>query len=418
MVKTNYGVQKQQLNKLSKQEFLALRNLSYLTRNIYNVALYSVRQHYFKTKEFLTYYKNYYIVKTNENYSLLNKNSAQLTIKKVQQDFKSFFELLKLKNKGQYNSKVKIPNYLKDDKYYTILFQEFSIKNGLFVVPMSKVMKDTYGKVQIKVPSNLLDKKIKEIRIIPKNNARFFEIQYVYEIPELQKKYNLNNKLALSIDLGQDNLCTCTTNEGRAFIIDGKRLKSINQFANKKNAYLQAIKDKQRITVLTKAQSRLWNKRNNQINYYLSKSAKMIIDYCIQNKIGSIVLGYSDGFQKETNLGSINNQNFVNIPMGELKNKLEYLCKWHGINLIIQEESYTSKSSFLDNDYLPVYNTQKQEKYKFSGKRIKRGLYKSKTGILINADINGSLNILRKTNKYSFDLKYTEYLSPKRLKVV
>lgn len=418
MVKTNYGVQKQQLNKLSKQEFLALRNLSYLTRNIYNVALYSVRQHYFKTKEFLTYYKNYYIVKTNENYSLLNKNSAQLTIKKVQQDFKSFFELLKLKNKGQYNSKVKIPNYLKDDKYYTILFQEFSIKNGLFVVPMSKVMKDTYGKVQIKVPSNLLDKKIKEIRIIPKNNARFFEIQYVYEIPELQKKYNLNNKLALAIDLGQDNLCTCTTNEGRAFIIDGKRLKSINQFANKKNAYLQAIKDKQRITVLTKAQSRLWNKRNNQINYYLSKSAKMIIDYCIQNKIGSIVLGYSDGFQKETNLGSINNQNFVNIPMGELKNKLEYLCKWHGINLIIQEESYTSKSSFLDNDYLPVYNTQKQEKYKFSGKRIKRGLYKSKTGILINADINGSLNILRKTNKYSFDLKYTEYLSPKRLKVV
>lgn len=187
MVKTNYGVQKQQLNKLSKQEFLALRNLSYLTRNIYNVALYSVRQHYFKTKEFLTYYKNYHIVKTNENYSLLNKNSAQLTIKKVQQDFKSFFELLKLKNKGQYNSKVKIPNYLKDDKYYTILFQEFSIKNGLFVVPMSKVMKDTYGKVQIKVPSNLLDKKIKEIRIIPKNNARFFEIQYVYEIPELQK---------------------------------------------------------------------------------------------------------------------------------------------------------------------------------------------------------------------------------------
>lgn len=428
----DYGVQKQQLNNLSKSDFIALRNLSYLTRNIYNVALYSVRQHFFETKEFLNYENNYHKVKSNENYTLLNKNSAQLTIKKVQNDFKSFFELLKLKKKGLYNEKVKIPKYLKEDRYYNILFQEFSIRNGVFSVPMTPQMKKLYGKVNIKVPSNLLDKKIKEIRIIPKHNARFFEIQYVYErnektysfdkqyvyeIPELQKDKNLNEELALAIDLGIDNLCTCTTNNGDAFIIDGKKLKSINQFANKKNAFLQSIKDKQNIKKTTKKQSKLWSKRNNQVNYYLSKAARIIINYCIQNQIGNIVLGYSDSFQKETNLGKANNQNFVNIPLGELKKKLEYLCKWNGINLIIQEESYTSKSSFLDKDDLPIYDEKSQTSYSFSGKRIKRGLYKSKSGIILNADVNGSLNILRKTEKFSIQLISIEYLSPKRIRI-
>ena len=412
-----YGTQKQQLNNLTKKEYLALKNLSYLTRNMYNVALYSVRQHYFETKEFLRYESNYHIVKQNENYQLLNKNSAQLTIKKVQQDFKSFFELLKLKSKGKYDKKVKVPNYLKEDKYYNILFQEFSIRNGVFCVPMSKLIKNIYGKVNIKVPKNLLDKKIKEIRIIPKQNARFFEIQYVYEIPEIQKQENNNNVLA--IDLGINNFCTCTTNNGKAFIIDGKKLKSINRYANKRNTYLQSIKDKQKISKTTKLQSKIWNKRNNQINYYLSKSAKILINYCLENDISNIVLGYNENFQKDSNIGVSNNQNFVNIPFGRLKDKLEYLCKWHNINLIIQEESYTSKASFLDNDVLPIYDAKNDKNdYKFSGKRILRGLYKSKNNTLINSDINGSLNILRKVGKFEIDLKHNEYLSPKRIYVM
>ena len=394
---TNYAIQKQQVNNLSKKEYRALRDLCYITRNIYNVALYNVRQHYFECKEFLNYNSNYHLVKSNENYTILNKNSAQLTIKKVQQDFKSFFGLLKLKSQGKYDKKVKIPNYLKDDEYSNMLFEEFAINNGVFTMPMSPSMKKVYGLVNIKVPSNLLDKKIKEIRIIPKYNARFFEIQYIYEVQE--KSTNLNKNNVLAIDLGIDNLCTCTANNGQAFIIDGKKLKSINQYANKKNAYLQSIKDKQKITKTTKAQTKLWNKRNNQVNYYLSKAAKIIIDYCLQNNLGTIVLGYSESFQKETNMGKANNQNFVNIPMGSFKKKLEYLCQWYGIDLIIQEESYTSKSSFLDNDDLPIYNAEKPQKYTFSGKRIKRGLYKSKLGILINSDVNGSLNILRKVNK-------------------
>ena len=414
--KLNYGVQKQQLNHLTKKEYLALKDLCYITRNIYNVALYSVRQHYFEFKEFLSYNSNYHVVKGNENYKILNKNSAQLTIKKVQQDFKSFFELLKLKKQGQYDGEVNIPNYLKEDKYSNMLFQEFSIRNGLFVVPMSLSMKKVYGAVTINVPSNLLDKNIIEIRIIPKHNARFFEIQYVYEVQKEISNLNKNNVLA--IDLGINNLCTCTTNKGNAFIIDGKKLKSINQFANKRNAYLQAIKDKQHISKTTKLQSQLWNKRNNQVNYYLSKAAKIIINYCLENNIGTIILGYSDGFQKESNIGKVNNQNFVNIPVGNLKAKLEYLTKWFGINLIIQEESYTSKSSFLDNDIMPVYDAKIPKEYKFSGKRIARGLYKSGLGILFNADCNGSLNILRKVGSFTIDLVSREYLSPKRIQVV
>ena len=297
-----------------------------------------------------------------------------------------------------------------------MLFEEFAINNGIFAMPMSPSMKKVYGLVNIKVPSNLLDKKIKEIRIIPKYNARFFEIQYVYEVQEKTTDLNKNN--ALAIDLGIDNLCTCTTNNGQSFIIDGKKLKSINQLANKKNTYLQAIKDKQKITKTTKAQTKLWNKRNNQVNYYLSKAARIIINYCLQNDIGTIVLGYNENFQDKSNIGKANNQNFVNIPIGMLKDKLEYLCQWYGIDLIIQEESYTSKSSFLDNDDLPIYDEKNSQKYSFSGKRIKRGLYKSKLGILINSDVNGSLNILRKVNKFVISLISKEYLSPKRLNVV
>ena len=217
------------------------------------------------------------------------------------------------------------------------------------------------------------------------------------------------------------NLCTCVTNTGASFIIDGRKLKSINQYYNKINAKLQSIKDKQRIMrKTTLRQKKLAMKRNNRVNDYMNKTARKIINYCLNNDIGNIVLGYNNDFQRNSNVGSINNQNFVNIPYSKLRDKLEYLSKLYGIEFKLQEESYTSIASFFDRDEIPIYNKDNSQEYIFSGKRIKRGLYKTKKGYLLNADCNGALNILRKSKVVSLEALYHrgELNTPKRIRVV
>jgi transposase, IS605 OrfB family, central region len=411
-----FGIQKQQLKHLSANEYKALRELCILTKNMYNVALYNVRQYYFTEKKFLGYNSNYHICKENENYSMLNSNSAQQIMKVVDRNFKSFFGLIQMAKKGEYQYKdIKLPKYLPKDGFFNLIFGEFNASKVKFAVPMSPAFKRLYGKVEINIPSNLKGKAIKEVRILPKNNARFFEIQWIYEIQEFQGELDKNNTLA--IDLGVDNLCACTTNNGKAFIIDGKKLKSINQWANKENSRLQSIKDKQKIKTTTKAQRKLWSKRNNKVNDYLNKTVNLIIDYCLINNIGTIVVGYNPTIQMNSNLGKANNQNFVNTPIGNIREKLTYQCKRYGINLIDQEESYSSKADFLANDNMPIYNAFDKKTYTFSGKRITRGQYKSATGITLNADVNGSLNIMRKANIKNIILIYKEYLNPIRIKV-
>ena len=240
----------------------------------------------------------------------------------------------------------------------------------------------------------------------------------VRDIKDAQRELNKNN--ALGIDLGIDNLCTCVTNNGASFIIDGRKLKSINQYYNKINAKLQSIKDKQKIEHITLRQKRIARKRNNRINDYLSKAARIIVNYCLNNDIGKLVLGYNEDFQRNSNIGSINNQNFVNIPYGKLRDKLIYLCKLYGIEFKLQEESYTSKASFFDGDEIPIYDKENQKEYIFSGKRIKRGLYQTSKGYQLNADCNGALNILRKSKVVDLSVLYNrgELNTPKRIRVV
>jgi IS605 OrfB family transposase len=393
-----YGCQKQQLNKLTKKEYITLRELSRLTKNMYNVGLYNVRQYYFQEKKYLTYESNYHLSKNNENYKLLNTNIAQQILKEVDIVFKSFFALIKKAKGGDYSFKnIKLPHYLEKEGYFPLIISQIRIKPNMTLdIPMSPSFRKEYGKITIKVPENLSGKKIKEIRIIPKNKARFFEIQYTYEVAEDQKELNKNNVLA--VDPGVNNLATCVTNYGKCFIVDGRRLKSINQWYNKENARLQSIKDKQKITGTTKKQAIIAINRNNKVNDYIRKSSRIIINYCLKNNIGTVVVGYNPTLQKNSNLGKRNNQNFVNIPFGQLRENIKYLCRINGIQYKEQEESYTSKASFLDNDAIPAYNADNPKEYVFSGKRITRGQYQAKNGRIINADVNGALNILRKSN--------------------
>ena len=414
-----YLTLKQQVKHLSKKEFRNLKYLSHIAKNLTNEAIYNIRQYYFNKKKYLSYNENYKILKNSENYKKLNSNMAQQILKEVDGSFKSFFGLLKLAKNGQYdNKKIKLPKYLAKDGFTTLVIGFVRLKDDMLIVPYSNSFKKTHQEVKIKLPPVLKDKKIKEIRIIPKQHSRYFEIQYTYEVEEVQRELNKEN--ALGIDLGIDNLCTCVTNNGASFIIDGRKLKSINQYYNKINAKLQSIKDKQKIERTTLRQKRIARKRNNRINDYLSKAARIIVNYCLNNDIGKLVLGYNEDFQRNSNIGSINNQNFVNIPYGKLRDKLIYLCKLYGIEFKLQEESYTSKASFFDGDEIPIYDKENQKEYIFSGKRIKRGLYQTSTGKLINADCNGALNILRKSKVVDLSVLYNrgELNTPKRIRVV
>ena len=413
-----YLTLKQQVKHLSKKEFRNLKYLCHIAKNLKNQAIYNVRQHYFKNKKYLSYNENYKILKNSENYKKLNSNMAQQILKEVDESFKSFFALLKLAKNGQYNGKIKLPNYLDKDGFTTLVIGFVRLKDDMLIVPYSNSFRKTHKEIVIKLPPVLKGKKIKEIRIIPKQHSRYFEIQYIYEVEEVQRELNKEN--ALGIDLGIDNLCTCVTNTGASFIIDGRKLKSINQYYNKINAKLQSIKDKQKIERTTLRQKRITRKRNNRINDYLSKAARTIVNYCLNNDIGKLVLGYNEDFQRKSNIGSINNQNFVNIPYGKLRDKLIYLCKLYGIEFKLQEESYTSKASFFDGDEIPIYDKENLQEYIFSGKRIKRGLYQTSTGKLINADCNGALNILRKSKVVDLSVLYNrgELNTPKRIRVV
>ena len=413
-----YLTLKQQVKHLSKKKFKNLKYLCHIAKNLKNQAIYNVRQHYFNNKKYLSYNENYKMLKNSENYKKLNSNMAQQILKEVDESFKSFFALLKLAKNGQYNGKIKLPNYLAKDGFTTLVIGFVRLKDDMLIVPYSNSFRKTHKEIAIKLPSVLKDKKIKEIRIIPKQHSRYFEIQYTYEVKEIQRELNENN--VLGIDLGIDNLCACVTNAGASFIIDGRKLKSINQYYNKINAKLQSIKDKQKIERTTLRQKRITRKRNNRINDYLSKAARTIVNYCLNNDIGKLVLGYNEDFQRNSNIGSINNQNFVNIPYGKLRDKLIYLCKLYGIEFKLQEESYTSKASFFDGDEIPIYDKENLQEYVFSGKRIKRGLYQTSTGKLINADCNGALNILRKSKVVDLSVLYNrgELNTPKRIRVV
>jgi IS605 OrfB family transposase len=411
---------KQQVKHLTKEEYNILRELCRISKNLTNQAIYNIRQYYFQEKQYLRYESNYHELKNSENYKLLNSNMAQQTIKGVDSMFKSFFALIRLAKQGKYSFKhIRLPNYLPKDGYSCLIIAQFSIKDGnVLMIPYSNAFNKKYKtRVSVRVPKVLEDKKIKEIRIIPKFNARFFEIQYTYEIQGENIQLNTNN--ALAIDLGVNNLCTCVTNIGKSFIIDGRKLKSINQFFNKRNARLQSIKDKQNIKKQTKQQYLISQKRKNRVEDYINKACRYIINYCLSNDIGILVIGYNQSFQSKANLGNINNQTFTQLPFGRVRDKLDCLCKRYNMNYILQEESYTSKASFFDNDILPIYNADNPQTYEFSGKRIKRGLYQTKNNYRFNADCNGALNILRKSKAVDLTVLCSrgELDTPKRIRV-
>lgn len=391
---------------LSKKQYMLLAEMCRYANNLYNVALYNIRQYYFENKKFLTYESNCHVCKGNENYALLQAGVSQQTLKVADRSFKSFFNLIRKAKHNEYRFQdVKIPHYRKKGGMFNLVLSTnaISIKDGCLQMPVSRAFRKLHPDCDIRIPfpERLEGYPVKEVRILPIRNGKCFKVQYVYEADAEPADVDPSN--AMAIDLGVDNLAACVTTLGTSFILDGRKLKSINQGWNKEKARLQSIADKQDMKHTARL-SRITEKRNNRTKDVMRKSARYIIDYCIANRIGTVVVGYSPEFKRGVNIGRRNNQTFVNISFGDFRQLLAGLCERYGIQYIEQEESYTSKSSFLDGDILPEYKAEQHYTGSFSGKRIKRGLYKSADGATVNADLNGAANILRKS-KQNFDFE-------------
>mgnify|MGYP000202699221 CR=1 FL=1 len=384
-----YPTQKNHI-KADKQKYEVLKRITKLSKNLYNCTLYTTRQYYFENGKYINHESAYHLVKDNENYKILPSQVAQQTMKVVDRNMKSFFRVLGERKRGNYNRPVKIPEYLPKDSKFVCIFPKdmFKIDEGFIRLSMGREFYKNYGVryLYFKLPENITGKHIKEIRIIPKYNGQWFEIEYVYR--DNGEKVDLDYNKHLSIDLGVNNFTTCVDTNGTAFIIEGRGLKSYNRWWNKVKSGLQSVYDKQGIKSGRKL-NWLFEKRKNKINDFMNQSVNYIIKHCIDNNIGNIIIGELKDIKQNSNMGKKNNQTFQTIPFGKFKRKLRSKCEYYGINCIEVDEAYTSKT-----DALALEPIKKHQKY--MGIRVKRGLFQSSTGKLLNADVNGALNILRK----------------------
>ena len=368
--------------KQSNSLYNELDNLCFLSKNLYNSALYTVRQFYFTNKKYLNWIKinNQFVSEKQQDYYVLPCKVSQQTLKMVDQNMKSFFNAIKVKN-----SKPKLPKYLDKIKgrfvvtYTNQAISKKALQNGYIEL----------SKTNIKLKTNV--KNVKQVRIVPRNN--FIVVEILYEVRS--KLHNNSKETYCGIDFGLNNLITCSFQNDSPLIMNGKPLKSINWHYNKEKSRLQSLLDNGKKT--SKKIQNITLKRNNRINDYLHKTTKIFVNYLVSKKINNVVIGYNKEWKQGINIGRVNNQNFVQIPYYKLLNMLTYKCEIEGIPVIVTEESYTSKCSFLDDE-----DICKHEEY--VGKRIKRGLYKASDGRLINADVNGALNILKKViGKFEYD---------------
>ena len=399
-----------------------LDDFCFKAKNLYNNGLYYIRQYYFYQRNikegksvenldipsyvinymqdkgsYIDYYKLDYIAKqldnslTEDYKSLPLASSAQSVLKQLHKNWLSFFKSLKKYNSNSkgYTGKPKVPKYLdKQGRYIlTLTNQNCKIKEGQVIFPKS------FKGFTLKTKQDNL----KEVRIIPKSN--YYQIEVVFE--RVENPLLEDNKKYLSVDLGVNNLVAITNNfNGEQWLIKGQPLKSINQYYNKNLAFYKSVAMKENKLYWTKKLQALTQNRNDRINTYLHKASKQLVDLAVSYGVSKIVIGYNQGWKDEVNLGKKTNQNFVSIPFDTFINYVSYKAKLWGIEVVKVEESYTSGTDFLSEE-MPI-----KENYNKS-RRVNRGLFKSDMGRLLNSDVNGSYQILKKYLKENYTVKPT-----------
>lgn len=369
-----------------------------ISKNLYNQANFIIRQDFIKNGKYLNYnemdkrMKSEINLDGNINFRLLKSETAQQCLKELDKSWKSFFSLIKKwsKNPNSLKGKPNLPGYKKTEFNHIIFTRNIIIKDNLIHLYKSKFKSKDIGKnLLIKIPKFKdidFSKCFKQIRIHP-TKFNYVKVEIVYEQSVTNSELELD-KFA-SIDLGIDNLVSLVTSHTKPIIFNGKPIKSINQLYNKRKAKLCSIKDKMKIKPYTKQLDSIENERFLSIKDYMHKTSRYVVNFLLKNKIHKLVIGYNKGWKYKVSMGKKTNQKFVQIPFTMLLQQLQYKCDMVGIDLVITEESYTSKV-----DSLALEKLGKNDLY--LGKRVKRGLFRSSTGKLINADVNGAMNILRK----------------------
>ena len=406
-----------------------------LSNNVHNDALYAMRQHYFlksgrqytdvilpeienKTLKNGEVYK--YLAATSDNYKQLSANCAQQTVDLVCNEFKSFYSLIKKKKNCEYDAKVNPPKYRPSGDLFVVTYNKQALEKsynskGYIRLPNTDII----------IPFELKHyAEMTQLKLVPIYGA--IEVEVIYKVDEFSLKSE--NGRYMAIDGGVTNLATCVSNVMQSFIIDGRPVKTVNQSYNKIKAEEYSVLDKKvnkdiwkeinaikynfdisdierksalyplykEIVRTTRRLEQVSLYRRNFINDYFHKASSYIVNQAVENDIRTIFIGVNKGWKQEANMGKKNNQNFVSIPHMKLYKMIEYKANKVGIKVVMIEESYTSKASFLDNDYIPTYGKEPAE-FSFSGYRVRRGLYKLKgRNVYINADVNGAFNILRK----------------------
>jgi putative transposase len=381
----------------NNSQYKEIDAISFLSKNLYNRANYIIRQEFINTSKekehgirenaiWLRYnqiQKQLQEDKDFDYYQLPTKVSQQVLMG-LDKNWKSFFAAIHVwaKNPESFKGRPKLPRYKHKTEgrnmliYTAQAISKKELKNNIVLLSGTNIA--------IQTNKN----NIRQARIIPKIKYYIIEIIYEKEVQQL----GLNPDNIAGIDIGLNNLATVTSNLNvKPLLINGKPLKSINQYYNKKKALLQSfvgIGNSNKIATLT-------NKRNRKIDNYLHNSSRYIVNYLIKNDIGTLVIGKNKQWKNEINLGRVNNQSFVSIPHARLIKMIEYKCALIGIDIIITEESHTSKCSFIDFESIKHHDN-------YLGKRKYRGLFISKDNVKINADCNGSGNIIRKVFPNAF----------------
>lgn len=404
--------QKQNIGRasLTAKEYRLLQRMTHSSKALRNVGLYAIKQCYLNNERMATVKEVDAAMQADVNYWGIQSNSVQAIRRTLFSETKSFFKALEQwkKNPEKFTGRPKFPKYSgSTEKRIIEIYQVPKVdKDGFWTIPMNVEFRRRFNSIKIRMPKNLLNQKISYIEIKPKQKGRFFEVHYTYEVHVAQmKKQPTTTVKALSCDLGVDRLLSCATNNGETFLIDGKKLKSINQYFNKTISNLQQKNIENGISkrVVTNKIAKLWNKREAQIYGYFSQVVGLLFKKVKEYNVDTIVIGYNAGWKQECDMGKKNNQQFVQIPFQKLISAIENKCLKEGIRFLRQEESYTSKASFLDRDSMPVWSKDDKTHHHFSGKRVTRGLYQSQAGRCIHADINGALNTLRKSEVVEFN---------------
>ncbi|NEO94305.1 MAG: IS200/IS605 family element transposase accessory protein TnpB [Moorea sp. SIO3G5] len=341
-------------------------------------------------------------LKMSPHYKAMAAQSAQQTLKTVGEAIKSYNQLVGLYYKGEVD-RPRFPRYRKSGGLASVTFprQALTYKQGLFHPSVSKESKpELLIQITLTPPEFIDPDWVKEVTIRPCYGQLWIDWVIDDGKQPVDTSPELDYSQALGIDHGGDNWLTCVSTLGKSFIIDGKRLKAMNQGYSRLVAKHKAGKSEK---YWDSTLDRIQLKRNNQMRDATNKAARFIVNRCLNDGIGNIVIGWNEGQKNRSNMGKKGNQKFVVIPTKRLIERLKQLWPEYGIKLIVTEESYTSKASFLDGDSLPKYG-EKPECWKPSGKRVRRGLYQTASGMLINADCNGAGNILRKVTTQPFDL--------------